>query len=237
MNKLILVKAGTTFSETAARLGDFDHWTLRGLGLSAEQCAVVSVFQDEPLPPIKQCSGVVITGAHCMVTDDLPWSLALEQWLPKLVAAGIPILGVCYGHQLLARALGGEVGFHPGGKELGTVAVQRLAASNDDPLFNTLPESFPAHVTHAQTVLALPPGAVCLAQNDFEPHHAFRYGKNAWGVQFHPEYDSAIMGEYLRAQRSDIETRGGNLSAMLANVSETPQASSVLRRFAQIAGR
>ena len=207
----------------------------RGLGLSTGDVRVINACQGEALPDLKSCLGVVITGAHCMVTDDLPWSLAIETWIPALVQAEVPLLGICYGHQLLARAMGGQVGFHPGGKEVGTVLVRCRPQSRKDPLFGTLPLRFPVHATHAQSALSLPPAATLLAENDFEPHHAFRVGPCAWGVQFHPEYNSGVMQEYITAQADDLTRAGRDIPALQQEVQETPQANRILAIFAQLA--
>ena len=234
MRKLYIIKTGTTFPDTLKRLGDFDAWTRATLGKTAAEIRILDVERGAPLPAAADCAGVVITGAHAMVTDNLPWSIALEKWIPSLLAAGIPLFGICYGHQLLARAAGGEVGFHPQGKEVGTVAINRLDPALEDSLFQALPDSFPAHVTHAQTVLALPPGATRLAANRHEPNHAFRLGERAWGVQFHPEYSTEIMRAYIREQASELADVGLKIEALLQAVSPTPAAEDLLGRFARI---
>jgi GMP synthase (glutamine-hydrolysing) len=234
MKKLFIIKAGSTFTDTAKRYGDFDEMTCRGLGLERDKIGIVNAAQGEELPAPEACHGVVITGAHCMVTENLSWSLAIEAWIPSLVQAEVPLLGICYGHQLLGRAMQGQVDYHPEGKEVGTVSVRRRPGSNDDPLFAHLPERFPAHATHAQSVLTLPPGAVLLAENDFEPHHAFRVGRCAWGVQFHPEYDLNIMGDYIMAQTDGLTRAGQDVNTLMQERRETPEASSVLATFARI---
>ena len=86
-----------------------------------------------------------------------------------------------------------------------------------------------------QSVLALPPGAVLLAENDFEPHHAFRLGSCTWGVQFHPEYDCRIMRDYILAQADSLADSGRDIDSLLHTVRETPTANSILRRFASLA--
>jgi GMP synthase (glutamine-hydrolysing) len=235
MKKLFIIKAGSTFTETAAKHGDFDEMTRRGLGLPHDKISVVNPPLGETLPAPGACQGVVITGAHCMVTDDLPWSLAIEDWIPSLVRAEVPLLGICYGHQLLGRAMGGQVDFHPRGKEVGTFIVRRRLESDSDPLLGKLPQQFTAHATHAQSVLTLPPGAVLLAENDFEPHHAFRLGRCAWGVQFHPEFDSEIMWGYITAQAGRLSRDGQNVNALLQTLQETPEANSLLTVFANLA--
>lgn len=235
MKKLFIIKAGSTFADTAERYGDFDRMTCRGLGIERKDIQVIDVVRGDVLPAPEVCHGVVITGAHCMVTDNLPWSLAIEAWIPSLVKAEVPLLGICYGHQLLGRAMAGRVDFHPQGKEVGTFTIRRCPASDDDALFSGLPQQFSVHTTHAQSVLNLPPGAVLLAENDFEPHHAFRLGRCAWGVQFHPEYDVNVMRDYIMAQAASLTRSAQNLSSLLQNLRETPEANHILTTFAQLA--
>lgn len=235
MKKLHIIKAGSTFAETATKYGDFEEMTLRGLDLDRALVSVTNAYRNEELPSPVNCSGAVITGAHCMVTDELPWSLAIEDWIRTIIAADVPLLGICYGHQLLGRAMGGRVDYHPQGKEVGTFDIRLSSAHRTDPLFGGLPRQFPVHATHSQSVLDLPAGAILLAENDFEPHHAFRIGRCAWGVQFHPEYDSRIMRDYIEAQADSLTQAGQDVTALLSQVRETPEASSILKRFAQIA--
>lgn len=186
MPPLLIAKTGQTLQDCAVRCGDFEDWFVRGLGLAASKVQVVHLPDGDRLPPYRAARGIVITGSHAMVTDRDPWSEDLAGWVAEAVPMGMPILGVCYGHQLLAHALGGEVDDHPAGPEVGTVPVRLNPAARTDPLLAGLPEAFYVHATHAQSVLRLPEQAVHLAGNDYEPHHAFRVGERAWGVQFHP---------------------------------------------------
>jgi GMP synthase (glutamine-hydrolysing) len=238
MQTLFIIKIGSTFPSIARRFGDFETWTQAALGpLDAATC-ILDVENGDGLPSARQCAGVVITGSHAMVTDEPPWSLRLEKWIPSLLEARIPVFGICYGHQLLARAAGGRVGFHRQGKEIGTVSVRLGAECGDDAIFGSLPESFPVHVTHSQTVLRLPPGAACLAANRHEPHHAIRLGDCAWGVQFHPEYDANIMRAYIEEQADELESEGRDISRILRTVRETPVAAQILENFVRfIEGR
>ncbi|MGM8224954.1 glutamine amidotransferase [Cellvibrio sp. ARAG 10.3] len=231
---LFILKVGTTFPATAAVLGDFDDWTRVALGDLTTPVVTWNVQDNASLPEVQACAGVIITGSHAMVTDHLAWSVAIEDWLPALVEAEVPILGVCYGHQLLAQAMGGEVGYHPQGKEVGTREIELLPACAADPLFRSLPPSFLAHTTHAQTVLHLPPGAVRLAANLHEPNHAFRLGARAWGVQFHPEYTPPIMRAYIEQQAEVLTRMGQDVARLLEDVSATPFAAEVMTRFAAL---
>lgn len=233
MRYLAVVKIGNSFPATVARLGDFEDWTVRGTGRTAPAVRVVDGFS-ATLPACGELAGVVVMGSHAMVSDREDWSERLAVWIRQLVAEQMPFLGICYGHQLLAHALGGEVGYHPGGPEIGTRTIALLPAVGDDPLFAAVPQSFLGHTTHSQTVLRLPPDAVVLARNEHEPHHALRIGACAWGVQFHPEFDEAVMTDYVLAQAGHLRAHGQDPAALCQAVRATPVAAGVLRRFAAL---
>jgi GMP synthase (glutamine-hydrolysing) len=234
MKKIYIIKVGTTFTATAQQFGDFEKWTEAALGSGNVEIAVVDAEHNDSLPTAEQCAGVVITGSHSMVTDNLPWSVKLEEWIRSLLNAGTPLFGICYGHQLLARAAGGQVGNHPQGKEIGTVSVELFPDCATDPVFQALPQSFHAQVTHLQTVLKLPEGATRLAANDYESNHAFRLGDSAYGVQFHPEYSAGIMRSYIQEQESELDAAGMDVTKILASVRDTPIAAQILKRFGSI---
>jgi len=233
---ILIVSAGNTFNEIRARHGDFDDWIADGLGGGAPVARMDARDQGARFPAPNTLAGIVVTGSHAMVTDHAPWSERLAVWLRHCIDAGVPVLGICYGHQLMAYAMGGRVGYNPRGMEIGThdIALCRHAAEDD--LFRHLPQTFPAQLVHAQSVLELPPGATLLAGNAHEPHQAFRLGRTAWGVQFHPEFSAATMRAYMEAMASRQSLPQSALGS-LRNVSDTPQAKSILRRFADISVR
>ncbi len=230
---LIILKTGSTYPEIFEEHGDFEDWMKAGLKLPEEMTQVLDA-QDLVLSPDNHAAGaVVVTGAVEMVTDHAPWSEAAGVWLADLYAEGVPILGVCYGHQLLAHVLGGDVGYHPAGREIGTITIHTLPAAQDDLLFADLPESFPAQATHAQSVLTLPEGAVRLASSDFDFNSAFRMGERAWGVQFHPEFSAPVMRMYVDIQREVIREQGQDPDQALEAVQSSP-ARQILERFASL---
>jgi len=232
--RLFIIKVGTTFPDTMREYGDFDLWTINGLGKRRDDTGVIDAEHGDPLPDANECAGVVVTGSHDMVTDNLAWSKKVAEWLPSLLEEEVPLLGICYGHQLLAHALGGKVGFHPEGTEVGTVEINLLPECAADPLFSSLPIAFSAHATHSQTVVLLPRSTVRLAMNGFEPNHAFRVGRCAWGVQFHPEYTAEIMRSYIINGKEDLLNEGIDIRPILDSVKETPVSASILKRFSEI---
>ena len=234
MKKLIIIKAGSTFSETKKKLGDFEDWIIHGAGLSCEDVSVINAITGEALPDIDCIAGVIITGSHAMVTDDAPWIKKLNQWIPLVLQHNRPFLGICFGHQLLAQAMGGASGYHPKGPEIGTVTINLTTEGKIDRLLGSLPDPFKAHCTHAQTVITLPEKAVNLAENKFEAHHAFRLGDNAWGVQFHPEFSADIMATYINEQAVTLCENGQDIRALTAAIGTTASANELLKRFITI---
>ena len=233
---ILILKTGSTHEAIRQRRGDFEDWMAAGLREGGARRLVVSdAVSGAPLPAPETLAGVVITGSHAMVSAREPWSEALLPWLRAAVAGGTPVLGVCYGHQLLAHALGGEVAHHPDGVEIGTVTVERTPDSDTDPLLGALPARFAAQAVHWQSVRRLPPGAVRLAGSAHEANHAFRVGERAWGVQFHPEFSDAALRDYLDGVADVLAREGRDASAIAARLQPTPEAASVLPRFAQLA--
>jgi len=231
--KVVILKTGSTYPQIRDQFGDFDAWFVRGLSDDLD-LTIADVTQTAPPGQPADWDGIVITGSPAMVSERPAWSEAAAEWTRHAVEARVPVLGVCYGHQLLAHALGGKVGFHPEGRDTGTKQVTLLDTASSDPLFQQMPPQFPAQLTHKQSVLELPPGAILLANSSFEPHQAFRVGTNAWGVQFHPEFTDQIMKAYLEVQTPELDQEGLNASQLRAEVTPAPAASDVLRYFSEL---
>ena len=177
-------------------------------------------------------AGLVYSGGPASVYD-----ADSVQSDPALLGLGIPVLGICYGHQLLAHALGGRVARNPRGREIGSVEVEALPAARDDALLGALPVRLTVQATHVESVLELPPGARLLAVSRGDPHHAFSAGARAWGVQFHPEFDAEVIRGYLEARREILGREGLDAAALLAGVRESEDGRALLRRFAELVSR
>jgi len=231
---LLFLQVGHTFDEIARERGDYDVWFRRGLNQAGDTFQVLRAVDGEPLPGHFDYRGVVVSGSWSMVTDREPWSEACAAYLHSAHAHRVPILGVCYGHQLLAHAFGGEVGYNPDGRHAGTAAITLTAAAESDPLLSGFPAVLSAQVSHSQRVLSLPVGATLLATAKLDPFHAFRIGDSTWGVQFHPEFDANVSRRYIELRRDKILAEGLDPDALIAGVHETDVGARVLARFAQI---
>jgi GMP synthase (glutamine-hydrolysing) len=234
MRRLLIVKTGRALPRTLERLGDFHHWIARAMEWSLERCEVVPVFEEAPLPEPDSVAGVVVTGSPAMVSDREPWSVKAGDWLAGAVEAGTPVLGICYGHQLLAEALGGRVDINPQGRQIGTVELTLRSEAAGDPLFGESPGRFPVHATHLESVVTLPASARSLAHNPLDANFVVAFGERAWGVQFHPEFDADVMRGYLDERSEVLEREGLDPGGLAESVRECPESTALLRRFAAL---
>jgi GMP synthase (glutamine-hydrolysing) len=235
MKPLLIIKTGKTVQTAYAKAGDFEKWIIDGMEANTDACTVVEVYEGEKLPAIEDICGAVITGSPAMVTDRLDWSEYTAAWLREAISKQVPVLGICYGHQLLAHALGGRVDYHPKGREIGTTVVTPLKGSESDILFADIAEPFTVHVSHMQSVMELPPAAQILASNDFDAFHAVRFSDLCWGMQFHPEFEEVAMRSYIEERQQDLRNEGLDVEALLAGIEATPVARKILADFYQIA--
>ncbi|MBW1714829.1 MAG: glutamine amidotransferase [Deltaproteobacteria bacterium] len=235
MKSILIIKTGSTFPAIAKKYGDFEDWIISGTKIPRNKFSIVSPFMGQPLPEQDNFAGIIITGSHSMITEYETWSENIAKWVPKALEIGIAILGICYGHQLLAHAMGGRAGFHPNGFEIGTVKVSKTRFAKDDLLFADLPASLEVQVNHSQSVLKLPPEAKILASNTFEPHQAFVLQKHAWGVQFHPEFNQDIMKCYIMEQKDLLLAQGYDIDQLMSAVRPSLFGEAILNRFCEIA--
>jgi GMP synthase (glutamine-hydrolysing) len=236
---ILILKTGEALAPVRARHGDFEDWIALGLGRPVDALEVASVYRGESLPNPSSIRAVVITGSPAMVTERPDWSEASARWLARIVREdALPVLGLCYGHQLIAHGLGGEVGPNPNGREMGTVEVtfdgdRESGQGAGDGLASIFEEGvFPGHMSHVESVLRPPEGTRVLARTALDPHSVLEFGPRQWGVQFHPEFDRAIMQGYVEARRQIVADEGLDPDAMIAEAVETPAITRVLARFA-----
>ncbi|HUJ26811.1 MAG TPA: gamma-glutamyl-gamma-aminobutyrate hydrolase family protein [Myxococcales bacterium] len=231
---LLIVQTGTTHLH-----GDYPAWFMRALGMP--DLPVCRAFAGERLAAAigkHRPEGVVVTGSPLSVMDEAPWMLELGSELLRLGARGTPVLGVCFGHQLLARAAGGRVVLNPRGREIGTVEVQLSEAGRRDALFawaGGAPE-IEVQATHMDAVDPLPPGAVVLASNENTSAQAFRLSETVAAVQFHPELSVEAMRDLIFSRRDKLQSEGRDPGALAGAVHDV-QAGQILRAFAAHAAK
>ena len=148
---------------------------------------------DGELPPsIHSADGWLITGSKYGTYEDLPWIPPLENFVRNAYHQDIPIVGICFGHQLLAQALGGKVEKFDGGWSVGKVDYD----------FEGIDKPLPLYAWHQDQVVSLPPDATVTGSTDFCKYAALTYGKKAYSVQPHPEFSRRYMKDLLDARKN-----------------------------------
>jgi GMP synthase (glutamine-hydrolysing) len=219
---ILIIKCGSADRTVVARFGDYESWFIRALGGDPSHFTVIAPYKGEPLPDPTRYAAVIATGSPFSVTERRPWMASTGEYLVKAGEKQVPVLGVCFGHQLLAETLGAPIQKSPRGREFGAVEVELTAEGQRDPLFRGLPARFKVLETHEDEVPSLPTGATLLAGNLHSPIQAFSVGAWVRGVQFHPEL-------WSDPARTTAETR--RIPVNTFSLEETPAGKTVLRNF------
>lgn len=157
---------------------------------------VVRLDLGDVLPAPEDVGGVVVMGGAMGVHDtgEFPWLETERRWITENVGAGVPVLGVCLGAQQLAAALGASVTTGPA-PEVGVGEVELTAAGRADPVLGPEGDRVAVIQWHGDT-FEIPAGAVHLATGDRYRNQAFRFGRLAYGLQFHIEVDEAMAAAW-----------------------------------------
>ncbi|HJM50934.1 MAG TPA: glutamine amidotransferase [Alphaproteobacteria bacterium] len=172
-----------------------------GYGLDVRRPAL-----GEALPAtLDDHAGAIVFGGPMSANDDhLDFIRAEIDWIPLVLAAGKPFLGICLGAQMLARVLGQRVYEHPEGQaEIGFYPIEATAAGRRAGLFGGPLRAYQWH----REGFDLPAGAELLATGEIFPNQAFRLG-NAYGIQFHPEVTHKIMSRWVTKGAERLKTPG-----------------------------
>ncbi len=198
---------------------------LLGLWLEEAGCAlsICRPYTGEVLPEaLTAYDGLLLLGGSMGAGDDRehPWLPAVRQLIRSAVEASVPALGVCLGHQLLALALGGTVDRNPAGQHVGLVPVGWEPGASSDPLLGPVSGASRAVHWNVDLVSALPAGASVLATAPGGGVQAVRFSPVAWGVQWHPEVDHRIFGEWAAGEREECERLGIDAEALTAEIED-----------------
>ncbi|MDB4946479.1 MAG: synthase [Labilithrix sp.] len=236
--KLIVLRAGDAAAAVAKRRGEYLSWIQREVGeLWTGTWQEHDVRDDRPLPGAGDADAFIMTGSSSSVTERAPWMLRAEELLREIVAADTPFFGICFGHQMLGQALGGEVAKNPNGREIGTIEVRLVPHAPRDAMFDGLGERFHANHTHMDSVVELPRGAVRLAETELETNAAFAMSDVVKAVQFHPEIDGDAMRGYIEGRAHLIDAEGGDAAKILAAAVDAPAGASTLRNWVRLVSR
>lgn len=228
-------------------------------------------------PNLADYDAVILSGSRYNMTEDHPWLPLAAEWLRRAVREREafyshrcdgdvsttrsqrpppPILGICFGHQLLSHALGGAVDWNPAGRECGTLRIEQTSTlapaasgprddahadgnphvldNHDDVLVRvaSLPAAFDVIAYHNQTVTCLPKTSVCLFRSVRDRHQVVRHGPLVYSVQFHPEFSPALMQDYAPHLSFESEQER---TAFVDSLRDTPIAKRIVGAFIVLA--
>jgi GMP synthase (glutamine-hydrolysing) len=215
--KILLYKTGETDPALVPDIGDYERW----FGRVLHDAVTFEVHRgfDKPRHHVSGYHGLLITGSPRSLVDPEPWMDDAAAFIRDAAAEGVPVLGVCFGHQLLGHAFGGRVRQNPNGWEVGTVEIDLTEAGARDPLFEGLPRRLPVNQSHRDEVHALPDGVTALASGGRTETQALAVGTHVRGVQFHPEMDGTVISRLMTHRKQS------------GSAHDTPLAERVLHNF------
>jgi GMP synthase-like glutamine amidotransferase len=204
------------------------HVEIEGPGL-VEDCLkgeripyqIINLESGIHLPKLDDFSAVVILGGPMNVyeEDRYPFLREEDHFIKESIQRGKKVLGICLGAQLIAKALGAKV-TKALVKEIGWFDVSLTGAGLHDPLFSRLPETFSVFQWHEDT-FNIPSAGRLIATSNPVPHQAFRYGENAYGLQFHLEVTEEMIREWMKTYEEEFNGSQAPLLPKLRILSET----------------
>jgi GMP synthase (glutamine-hydrolysing) len=221
--KIGILQAGHCPDDLYARHGDYDGFYKRLLDGNGFEFETWPVLDGAFPTDVNDADGWIVTGSKFGAYEDHDWIRLLEDFLRDAFAAAVPIVGICFGHQILAQALGGKVEKFSGGWSVG---VENYA-------FDGFADDVRMIAWHQDQVTELPQGASVVGSSGFCRYAALAYDDRAYTIQAHPEFEADFVSELIEARRNllpeDIATRG--INSLAIETSSTKIAEGIVEFF------
>jgi len=196
--KLLIISAGPGINQIRGQYGHATDWISNLVTSSNIKIDINNIYLNEDFNEFSY-DGWIITGSSSSVIDNHNWIKLLKNKIIYANKYSIPILGVCFGHQIISSALGGDVIHNSKGWELGSYKLKITEDGLSSKLFNNIEPNDYFYFSHEDIVSKLPIGAVELASNKMGLQ-SFSVNNQIFGVQFHPEFTVDIMDQYVKVR-------------------------------------
>ena len=201
MKDVLIIDCGPSLSDVSKYYGVAPEWIMESLKNKGCNFTWVKPYVGDKIQS-NNADAWIITGSPCSVYNCEAWMVNLEKEMKNMQSSQIPVLGICFGHQLIAKCFGGEVELNPQGWELGAYPVQFTAAGKKSQLFSGMEENAIVYESHQDSVTVLPENAIELARNN-KGNQAFMIHDNFYGVQFHPEFSWEVIKMYASIRSAE----------------------------------
>lgn len=201
---LLLIARDRKDEEHAAPSEHVLRWS-RALNLPQDAFNTIYV-PEGGLPKTVKEDLVLISGSKHSAYEDLAWVNGFEAHIREWMRQQTPILGVCFGQQIIAKALGGTVEKGANGAEVEAVEVELTQAGKNDAVFSGFDKPFRIGTFHKDVVTTLPKGATTLAKNEKYATQAIRFNEQTIGVQFHPEFSAKHIIDIIERNKEELVT-------------------------------
>ena len=226
MKDVLIIDCGPSISDVSKHYGVAPEWIMESLKNKGCNFTWVKPYVGDKIQS-NNADAWIITGSPCSVYNCEAWMVNLEEEMKNIQSSQIPVLGICFGHQLIAKCFGGTVELNPQGWELGAYPVQFTAAGKKSQLFSGMDDNAIVYESHQDSVTVLPENAVELARNN-KGNQAFIIHDNFYGVQFHPEFSWEVIKMYVSVRS------GAGVIVDDPSIPESTQGELVLFNFIEL---
>ena len=200
-----IISCGPGLSQISSVYGHSFDWVTEMIKDKVPDIKIVKIYDNE-VPSFELNSIWIITGSRYSVYDDIDWISSFKEYIVKGVSSKIPMLGICFGHQIICNAIGGTVVKNNLGWEIGSSKVLLTKKGLKSKIFKGLDTEFSVYQSHQDIVKDLPESATVLAYNKYGVQ-SFSLDDFIFGVQFHPEFKFDVMKAYYSIRTKKINTK------------------------------
>ena len=200
MKKIIILDCGPSLEDVSQEFGQSPEWIISVLNNTDFEFEWIKSYAGQTLDN-GSGDAWIITGSPSSVYDEEYWMLELEENIRYAAYYNKLVLGICFGHQLIAKSFGGRVEVNPNGWELGSYSISLTSLGKISPLFHNMDDKFIVYESHQDSITVMPDDAIELAYNT-KCIQAFQLYNSLYSVQFHPEFSWDIIKKYVSIRGS-----------------------------------